>query len=141
MIATVAALPAAVAPTIPAPKIDYGLAMPMLIVFGAAVLGVLVEAFAPRAWRYGLQLVVTIGGLLAAFVALVIAANGDKKGSTASGSIVIDGPTMFLQGTLLLLSILAVLTMGERYLGGPQGDAFTPQGATVPGSIQEAAVR
>jgi NADH-quinone oxidoreductase subunit N len=137
-IGTVAALPAAVTPTIPAPKIDYGLAMPMLIVFGAALVGVLVEAFAPRAWRYVLQLVVSIGGLLAAFVAVVIAADG-HKGSTASGSIVVDGPTMFLQGTLLLLSILAVLTMGERYLGGPQGDAFTPQGSTVPGSIQEAA--
>src|SRR4051794_31216131 len=105
----------------------------MLIVFGTAVVSVLVEAFAPRAWRYVVQLVVSIGGLLAAFVAVVVAAKGDK-GSTASGSIVVDGPTLFLQGTLVLLSILAVLTMGERYLGGPQGDAFTPQGAAIPGS-------
>src|SRR5207253_1789371 len=36
-------------------------------------------------------------------------------------------------------SILGVLTMAERFLGGPAGDAFTPQGATIPGSPQEAA--
>jgi NADH-quinone oxidoreductase subunit N len=126
------------ATSIPAPSIEYRLALPMLIVFGAAIVSVLVEAFAPRAWRYLVQLVVSIGGLLAAFVAVVVAAKGDK-GSTASGTIVVDGPTLFLQGTLVLLSILAVLTMGERYLGGPQGDAFTPQGAAIPGSAQEAA--
>ncbi|MFL6101411.1 MAG: NADH-quinone oxidoreductase subunit NuoN [Actinomycetales bacterium] len=126
------------AASIPAPSIDYRLALPMLIVFGTAVVSVLVEAFAPRAWRYLVQLVVSIGGLLAAFVAVVVAAKG-VKGSTASGSIVVDGPTLFLQGTLVLLSILAVLTMGERYLGGPQGDAFTPQGAAIPGSGHEAA--
>ena len=131
-------LSTATTPSIPAPSIEYRLALPMLIVFGAAVVSVLVEAFAPRAVRYVAQLVVSIGGLLAALVAVVVAANGDK-GSTASGSIVVDGPTLFLQGTLVVLSILAVLTMGERYLGGPQGDAFTPQGAAIPGSPQEAA--
>ena len=33
------------------PSIDYGALSPMLIVFGAAVMAVLVEAFAPAARR------------------------------------------------------------------------------------------
>ena len=39
---------------------------------------------------------------------------------------------------LLLLSVLAVLTMAERFVGN-EGDAFTSQGASVPGSAYEAA--
>jgi NADH-quinone oxidoreductase subunit N len=129
---------AAVNPSLPAPKIDYALAMPMLIVFGAALVGVLVEAFVPRRFRYVAQVGVSVVGLLAAFVAVVRAANGTKA-STASGSIVVDGPTLFLQGTLILLSILALLTFAERFSEGPGGDAFTPEGAAIPGSPQEAA--
>ena len=138
MIASVVGSLASITPSLPAPRINYGLAMPILIVFGAAMVCVLVEAFAPRGLRYVLQLVLSIAGLFAAFVAVVSAANG-KKGSTASGSIVVDGPTLFLQGAILLLSILAVLTMAERFSGGPESDAFTPQGAAIPGSPQEAA--
>jgi NADH-quinone oxidoreductase subunit N len=138
VIASVVGSLASITPSLPAPRINYGLAMPILIVFGAAMVCVLVEAFAPRGLRYVLQLVLSIAGLFAAFVAVVSAANG-KKGSTASGSIVVDGPTLFLQGAILLLSILAVLTMAERFSGGPESDAFTPQGAAIPGSPQEAA--
>ena len=41
-----------------------------LIVLGVAVLGVLVEAFVPRARRYLIQVVLALAGLVAAFVAL-----------------------------------------------------------------------
>lgn len=37
------------AQALPAPDIDYGVLSPMLIVFGVAVVGVIVEAFAPPA--------------------------------------------------------------------------------------------
>ena len=37
--------------TIGAPSIEYSQLAPMLVVFGAAVAGVLVEAFAPRSAR------------------------------------------------------------------------------------------
>ena len=47
---------AAAAPVIPAPQIEYGQLSPMLLVFGAAIAGVLVEAFAPRALRRPLHL-------------------------------------------------------------------------------------
>ena len=46
-----ASLAAAPQPAIPAPHIEYWQLSPMLLVFGVAVAGVLVEAFAPRAAR------------------------------------------------------------------------------------------
>ena len=50
----------------------------------------------------------------------------NHQGSTVDGAVVIDGPALFLQGTVLVLSILGVLTMAERFDGvGP--DAFTPR--------------
>ncbi|MBA3233755.1 MAG: hypothetical protein H0T17_07380, partial [Propionibacteriales bacterium] len=39
------------------PDIDYGRLSPLLIVFGVALVGVLVEAFAPRERRYLAQTV------------------------------------------------------------------------------------
>ena len=50
---------------IPAPSIEYSQLSPMLIVFGAAVVGVLVEAFAPRPLRRGVQLVIALASLAA----------------------------------------------------------------------------
>ena len=44
----------------PAPSIEYGLLSPLLIVFGVAVFGVLVEAFAPRPRRYLIQSVLAM---------------------------------------------------------------------------------
>jgi NADH-quinone oxidoreductase subunit N len=120
-----------------APSISYHLVAPMLIVLGAALVGVLIEAFAPRRSRYVAQVGVTLLGLAASFVAVVLAAD-HKKATTAAGAIVIDGPALFLQGTILVLAILAVLTMAERFAGN-EGDAFTSQGASIPGSAYEAA--
>ena len=41
---------------IPAPHIEYHLIAPILVVFGVAILGVLIEALAPRAMRLPLRL-------------------------------------------------------------------------------------
>ena len=119
-----------------ATKINYGAVMPMLIVFGTAMIGVLVEAFAPRTLRYAGQVGVALLGLVAALVAVVL--GRDHQGTTLAGAVVIDGPALFLQGTILALSVLSVLAMAER-LEGVGADAFTPQGAATPGSAQEAA--
>jgi len=119
-----------------ATKINYAAVMPMLIVFGTAMIGVLVEAFAPRTLRYAGQVGVALVGLVAALVAVVL--GRDHQGSTLAGAVVIDGPALFLQGTILALSVLSVLAMAER-LEGVGADAFTAQGAATPGSTQEAA--
>jgi len=117
-------------------KVNYGAILPMLIVFSAAMVGVLVEAFAPRAQRYAAQVAVTLVGLTAALVAVVRAAG--EQGTTLAGAVVIDGPALFLQGTILALSVVSILAMAERF-DGLGADAFTAQGASAPGSAQEAA--
>ncbi len=120
-----------------APSVAYGLILPMLIVFGAGVVGVLVEAFAPRSVRYVAQVGISLAGLVAAFVAVVLASN-DHKGATLGKAVVVDGPTLFLQGTILVMGALAVLVMAERF-GSREGDAFAPSASSVPGSAYEAA--
>ena len=57
-----------------APSVEYGLLAPMLVILSVAVVGVLVEAFAPRAARYRTQLVLTLGGQVLALVAVGVQA-------------------------------------------------------------------
>ena len=45
---------------ISAPSVSYHALAPILIVLGAALVGVLAEAFVPRAERYAAQLVITV---------------------------------------------------------------------------------
>ncbi|EUA23287.1 NADH-quinone oxidoreductase subunit N domain protein [Mycobacterium xenopi 4042] len=52
------------------PCIEYGRLSPMLIVFGAAVVGLLVEAFVAHRNRYSTQLALAAGGLVLALVAV-----------------------------------------------------------------------
>jgi len=128
-----------------APSIEYGLLSPILIVFGVAVAGVLVEAFAPRRLRYPAQMALSLAGLLAAFGAVVAvyrSLGADAGRLAAVGAVAVDKPALFLQGTILLVSALAILLIGERQGGGgvlTSGlDAFTPQASTVPGGAAEA---
>jgi NADH-quinone oxidoreductase subunit N len=118
----------------------------MLVVFGAAALGILAEAFLPRKHRYLAQIVIALAGLIGAFVAIVVlAASGyaDTKAHLAAmGAVAVDGPALFLQGTIVLISIVAVLGFAERRLEprsstGSPVDAFAPQAAAVPGSDAE----
>jgi NADH-quinone oxidoreductase subunit N len=140
--------------TLPTPSIEYFLLSPMLIVFGVAVAGVLVEAFVPRRLRYGVQVTLTFAGLVAAFVAVLLVADTIWAGRPAVlGAVAIDPTTLFLQGTVLLVAMLAVIFMAERTdavkgavkaatakvavtVGGGL-DSFTPQASAVPGSDAE----
>ncbi|WP_276070192.1 NADH-quinone oxidoreductase subunit NuoN [Mycobacterium yunnanensis] len=120
----------------------------MLIVLGVAVLGVLAEAFLPRAARYPVQLALAIGGQVAALVAVVVQwiGLGSSVGRTAvMGAVAVDQPALFLQGTLLTVGILGTLLIAERRITSEVGvddgagglDAFTPMASTVPGSVAE----
>ncbi|MCL7491933.1 MULTISPECIES: NADH-quinone oxidoreductase subunit NuoN [Streptomyces] len=132
---------------IPAPHIEYAQLAPTLIVLGAAVLGVLVEAFVPRRNRYYSQLLLTLVALAAAFAAVIgLAAGGfgsSKAHIAAMGAIAVDGPALFLQGTILLVSVVAVFTFAERRLDpaahGKHVDSFAAQAAAVPGGAAEQA--
>ncbi|MEV8051790.1 NADH-quinone oxidoreductase subunit NuoN [Streptomyces bacillaris] len=133
-----------------APTIEYAQLAPVLIVVIGAVLGILVEAFVPRKARYHTQLLLTVVALAAAFAAVVSLAAGGyattKAQIAAMGAIATDGPTLFLQGTILLVAVVAVFTFAERRLDptahGRKVDSFAAQAGTVPGSDSEkAAVR
>ncbi|MEN1975899.1 NADH-quinone oxidoreductase subunit NuoN [Cellulomonas olei] len=124
------------------PEIAWAQLTPVLLVLGAAVVGVLVEAFVPRRARRPVQLTLTLVALAAAVVA-VAALWSDVKDTGGTdvlgGSLLVDGPTLVLQGTLALLALLAVLVIADRTDTGE--DAFAPQGAAVPGSGYEEAAR
>ena len=131
-----------------APQVDYRAVAPMLIVFGAALLGVLVEAFAPRVYRLAVQLTIAVVALLGGVVAVVVqaitgtpveTAGVVRSGATVVGSVVIDKPALFLQGTILALALVAALTMAERSVD--EGGPFAPQASAVPGSNAEAIAR
>jgi NADH-quinone oxidoreductase subunit N len=139
--------------TLPTPSVEYFLLCPMLIVFGVAVAGVLVEAFVPRRIRYGAQVTLALGGLVAAFIAVVAVSRSVQRSGRSGvlGAVAIDRPTLFLQGTVLLVAVLAVIFMAERTqakaeskvavtagVAGSGGlDSFTPQASAVPGSDAE----
>ncbi|MFF4231584.1 NADH-quinone oxidoreductase subunit NuoN [Streptomyces sp. NPDC001820] len=132
---------------IPAPTVEYAQLAPALIVVGAAIVGVLVEAFVPRKVRYHVQVFLTVVALVAAFAAVVALAAGGygttKARIAAMGAIAVDGPALFLQGTILLASLVAVFTFAERRLDpeahGNRVDSFAAQAASVPGSDSEKA--
>ncbi|MEP6666094.1 MAG: proton-conducting transporter membrane subunit, partial [Nocardioidaceae bacterium] len=131
-------------PTFSAPHIAYDKLYPILIVFGVALVGVLVEAFAPRHQRYLIQSVLALGGLVAAFVGVVLVAGnltthnkGTSRGSLeAMGAIAVDGPSLFIWGTLLVFSIISVMLFAERRLEGGV-TAFSGQAAALPGTEAE----
>lgn len=116
-------------------SIDYAAVSPVIVVLVAALVGVLVEAFVPRTARYLTQLAVSLLGLIGALAALVTC-GVNRWVTTAAGAMVIDGPTLILQGALLVLSIMSVLLMAERF-DSSTPDAFTQSGSASPGSHQE----
>jgi len=126
------------------PHLEYGDLSPMLVVFGVACVGVLVEAFLPRERRYLVQAVLTVAGLVAALVATcLVAADQPSLGEgvargliAAEGTIVVDGPTVFFWGLILVFAIGGVLLFAERRLEGGLS-AFAGQAAALPGSEAE----
>jgi NADH-quinone oxidoreductase subunit N len=116
--------------SVPAPSISYYALSPILIVLGTAMLGVLAEAFVPREQRYYAQVGLSVAGLIASLIAIGIIHNTSTL--TSSGALAIDGFTLFLQGTILVLSILSVMLIAERSVD--TGSAVVAQAAVVAGS-------
>jgi proton-translocating NADH-quinone oxidoreductase chain N len=132
---------AATSGNIPAPSIEYSQLAPMLVVFGAAIAGVLVEAFVPRELRRSVHLLLTFGSLAAAFVwTCVIAASstlfahGSSGHVAAMGAVAVDRPTLFIQGTILVLAMISVLLIADS---SADVSEFAGQAAATPGSAEE----
>src|SRR3954469_8821791 len=94
------------------PDINYGALSPMLILFGAACLGILLEAVLPRSRRNGIQLTVALLALTASLVAIILGRN--TRVVPIGGAVAVDGPALFLQGSIVLLGIVSLLLIGER---------------------------
>ncbi len=111
------------------PTLDYALLAPILIVLGGAILGVLIEAFGPRASRAASQLFITLATLVLALASL-IKVRGRSSASAAMESVTFDGAGVLLQASILIISIIAVLLLADQ-------ENFTALAAALPGSDEE----
>jgi len=112
-----------------APSLIYSLIAPMLIVLGGALIGVLVEAFLGRAHRAAVQITISIGTLLLALQQLWQIRNLSST-TAAVNSVTIDKAGIFLQATVVVLALVAVLLIADQ-------DNFVAQASAVPGSNEE----
>lgn len=113
-----------------APSLSYSLLAPMLIIFAGALIGVLVEAFMGKTHRAAVQLTITIGVLLLALQQLWQIR--DQSSTTAAvNSVTIDSAGIFIQATVVVLALIAVLLVADQ-------DNFVSQASAVPGSMEEA---
>jgi NADH-quinone oxidoreductase subunit N len=126
------------------PSIEYADLWPMLVVFGVACLGVLLEAFLPRERRFVVQTVLSAAGVVVALVGTVLVGRdlhvlggGAARGAIdVEGTIVVDGPTAFLWGLILVCALGGVLLFAERRLEGGVS-SFAGQAAALPGTEAE----
>ena len=126
------------------PTVEYAELSPLLVVLGIACIGVLFEAFLPRRMRFAAQSLLAGGGLLVALGGVAwVAADLPELGDGAAwglvameGTIAVDGPTVFLWGLILLLSLAGMLLFAERQLEGGV-TAFAGQAAALPGTEAE----
>ncbi len=121
------------------PVIEFRELAPVLIVFAAACVGVLVDALMLgrwRRWRDEVQMGLVIGSTVAAFVYVVLNARKHLTGTKAMGSLMVDGPTYVAWGALLVFGLMAVLTFRETKVGGGV-PAFASAASAVPGSKDE----
>ncbi len=124
------------------PTIEYGELSPLLIILGVACLGVVVEAFVARERRHLIQVALAGTGVVAALVAtIVVGINLEDVGSGrglvgAEGSIVVDGPTIYLWGLVLVFALGGVALFAERKLEAGVS-AFAGNAAALPGTEAE----
>jgi len=111
------------------PTLDYALLAPILIVLGGAVLGVLIEAFAPRKSRASSQLFITLATLVLSLVSL-IRVRDRSSSAVAMESVTFDGAGMLIQASILIISIIAVFLLADQ-------ENFTALPAALPGSDEE----
>ena len=115
--------------TFTAPVLSYTLLSPMLILLGGALLGVLVEAFVSKALRPVIQLTLSLGALMLALIQ-VWKIRGQQSLTAAMGSVIIDGPALLLQASILIISIISIFLIADT-------EHFTALAAALPGSEEE----
>ena len=141
-------------PSATAPIVNWDALTPVLIILGAGVLGVLVEAFIARPARLAIQSTLSFLAILASGVALFLRwgevkaagaaaaavpqfqlPKGFLPGARMSAGLTEDPFSIAAQGILLVIGLLAVLVMADRTSVGD--GAFAAQAADRPGSAEE----
>ncbi|MCX6447850.1 MAG: NADH-quinone oxidoreductase subunit NuoN [Actinobacteria bacterium] len=113
------------------PTLEYAILAPMLIVLAGALIGVLIEAFAPRSARANSQLFITLTALVLSLASLIRVRNSAST-TAAMESVTFDGAGMLLQASILVISIIAVLLLADQ-------ENFTALASALPGSDEERA--
>lgn len=128
--------------TFTAPHVDWAAIAPVAVVLVAAVVGVLLEAFVPARVRRTTQVALAFAALAGALLAVALlwpSVQDDGGRDVIGGSLAVDGVTLVVQATILVLSIVALLVIADRTSTGQ--DAFAPSAAAIPGSDYEALAR
>ena len=137
-----------------APVLNWDALTPVLLILGAGVLGVLVEAFLTRRARLLVQAVLSLSAILASGVFLYLrwesvktagaaavadpqyqVSEGFLPGAQMSAGLTEDSFSIAAQAILLVIGLLAVLVMADRTAVGD--GAFAAQAADRPGSAEE----
>jgi NADH-quinone oxidoreductase subunit N len=107
--------------TVSTPSVAYGALSPIFVVLGAALLGVLAEAAVPRRERFPVQVGITLAGLVGGVIAVAMLHGTSTTTPSPSGndlpfpgSLAVDQAGLFIQGTILVLAIMAALLLAER---------------------------
>ena len=120
-----------------APSIDWVALLPVLIVLGTAMIGILVEAFVRtpsvrRLIQVSLAIAATVG---AASAAVIEWASLTGNGSHAVGSfLAADRQSIAWQAIIAVFAILGMILFSAQVRGE---DTFTPLAASAPGSVEE----
>ena len=112
------------------PNLEYSALAPILVIFAAAIIGVIVEAFVSAKLRGPLQLAIALGATILSF-SQVLSLRGTQTATAAMDSVIIDGPVLFMQGTILVFAFLGLLLIADL-------EQFAPQASAIPGSSEEA---
>lgn len=118
-----------------APTVDIVAVLPIVLTLGAAVIAVLVDAFAPAGRRMIINASIS-GVALAVSLGWAITRIGQDPVVAFNGAVAVDGPGLFAQAAIALFGLLSVLLYTERRLD-PSGDPFTPAAAVMPGTETE----
>jgi NADH-quinone oxidoreductase subunit N len=119
-----------------APELNYALIAPILVLFGASVFGVLIEAFVKREARRSAQLTLTFTALAVALLAVIMNYREERVSLGAVSALAIDSAGTFLQGLIIVVALVGALLLAEKNVD-PQGDAFAPRASALPGSDDE----
>lgn len=94
------------------PVLNYAMLAPILVVLAGALIGVLIEAFAPQRSRSSSQLILAVFTLIVALLVL-IRTRGTYSNKAAMNSVTFDGAGYLLQMSILIIALIAILLLAD----------------------------